>query len=86
MSSVGDISWSWILGDRIQVRKKNLLPCVNILHKMSYQEISHPSRAVAAKKCTKKCKAGAWELLFGYWANCIFNVLVATTVIIAKSP
>ena len=27
----------------------------NVLHKMSYQEISRASRAVTAKKCTKKC-------------------------------
>ena len=35
----------------------------NVLHKMSYQEISRASRAVTAKKCTKKCHARA-ELSF----------------------
>ena len=30
--------------------------CVYVLHKTCHQEISRPSRAVMAKKCTKKCK------------------------------
>ena len=44
-------------------RKKNSSSCVYVLHKTSHQEISRPSRAVTAKKCTKKCNARA-ELLF----------------------
>ena len=33
--------------------------CVYVLHKASHREISRPSRAVTAKKCTKKCNARA---------------------------
>ena len=48
---------------KFRKRKKNSSSCVYVLHKTSHQEISRPSRAVTAKKCTKKCNGKA-ELLF----------------------
>ena len=49
-------------------RKKNSSSCVYVLHKTSHQEISRPSRAVTATKCTKKCDARGelflWLFLF----------------------
>ena len=39
------------------------LSCVYVLHKTSHPKLSRPSRAVTAKKCSKKCNARA-ELLF----------------------
>ena len=50
-------------GPKFRKRKKTSSSCVYVLHKTSYQEISRPSRAVTANKCTKKCNARA-ELLF----------------------
>ena len=48
---------------KFRKRKKNYSSCVYDLHKTCHQEISRPSGAVTAKKCTKKCNARA-ELLF----------------------
>ena len=51
-------------------RKKNSSSRVYVLHKTSHQEISRPSRAVTATKCTKKCDARA-ELLFSLFLFCL---------------
>ena len=51
----------------------------------SHQEISRPSRAVTAKKCTKKCNARV-ELLFWLLSLLFIDVLVAVAVVVAKTP
>ena len=66
-------------------RKKNSSSCVYVLHKTSRQDISRPSRAVTAKKCTKKCNARA-ELLFWLQNLLLFDVLVAVAVALLKLP
>ena len=48
---------------KFRKKKKNSSLCVHVFHKTCHQEMSRPSRAVTAKKCTKKCNARA-ELLF----------------------
>ena len=48
---------------KFRKRKNNSSSCVYVLHKTSLQKISRPSRAVTAKKYTKKCTARA-EFLF----------------------
>ena len=64
LHDAGEISWSGIRSaPKFRKKKKNSSSCVYVLHKTSHQEISRPSRAVMAKKCTKKCNARA-ELLF----------------------
>ena len=71
---------------KFRKRKKNSSSCVYVLHKTSHQEISRPSRAVTAKKCTQKCNARA-ELLFLLLSLLLlfFDVLVAFAVVVAKS-
>ena len=64
-------------------RKKNL-SSVSVLHETCHQEISRPSRAVTAKKCTKKCNARA-ELLFWLQNLLLFDVLVAVAVALLNS-
>ena len=71
---------------KFRKRKKNSSSCVYILHKTCHQEISLPSRAVTAKKYTKKCNARA-ELLF--WLQNLllfFDVLAAVAVALLKLP
>ena len=70
---------------KFRKRKKNLPSCVYVLHKTPHQDISRASRAVAAKKCTKKCNARA-ELLFWLISLSFFEVLVAVGVVVAKAP
>ena len=57
---------------KFRKRMKNSSLCVYVLH----QEISHPSRAVTAMKCTKMCNARA-ELLFGLLSLLLFDALIA---------
>ena len=40
----------------LQRERKNKSSCVYVLHKISHQETSRPSRVVTAKNCTKKYK------------------------------
>lgn len=40
---------------KLRIRKKNSLWCVNVLYNTSRERISRSSRAVMAKKCSKKC-------------------------------
>ena len=72
---------------KFRKRKKNSSSCVYVLHKTSHQEISRASRAVTAKKCTKKSNARA-VLLFWLLSLLLlfFDVLVAVAVIVAKAP
>ena len=65
--------------------KNNSPSCVYVLHKTSHREISRPSRVVTAKKCNKKCNARA-ELLFWLLSLLFFDVFVAITVVVAKTP
>ena len=65
---------------KFRKRKKNSSSCVYVLHKTSHQEISRPSRAVTAKKCTKKCNARA-ELLF--WLLSLLLLLTFSRVAVA---
>ena len=53
--------------------------CVYVLHKTCHKEISRPSRAVTAKKCTKK-------LFFGYKTYYFVGILVAVAVALLKLP
>ena len=62
-------------------RKKTWSFCVYHLHKTSREGISRRSRAVTAKKCTKKLAARS-KLFFAY-QNYFFAVLVAVNVIVA---
>ena len=62
-------------------RKKTWSFCVYHLHKTSREGISRRSRAVTAKKCTKKLAARS-KLFFSY-QNYFFAVLVAVNVIVA---
>ena len=62
-------------------RKKTWSFCVYHLHKTSREGISRRSRAVTAKKCTKKLAARS-KLFFAY-QNYLFAVLVAVNVIVA---
>ena len=65
MSNVGEIPGVEFLltAPKFRKRKKNSSSCVYVIHKTCHQEMSRPSRAVKANKCTKKCNARA-ELLF----------------------
>ena len=66
MSNVGEIFWSQILGENPNLereRKIRRYVFTGALLKTSHREISRSSRAVTAKKCTKKCNARV-ELLF----------------------
>ena len=65
---------------KFRKRKKNSSSCVYVLHKTCHQEISRLSRALTAKKCTKKCNAGA-ELLFWLQNLLFFDVLVAVALL-----
>ena len=62
-------------------RKKTWSFCVYHLHKTSREGISRRSRAVTAKKWTKKLAARS-KLFFAY-QNYFFAVLVAVNVIVA---
>ena len=62
-------------------RKKTWSFCVYHLHKTSREGISRRSRAVTAKKCTKKLAARS-KLFFAH-QNYFFAVLVAVNVIVA---
>ena len=62
-------------------RKKTWSFCVYHLHKTPREGISRRSRAVTAKKCTKKLAARS-KLFFSY-QNYFFAVLVAVNVIVA---
>ena len=62
-------------------RKKTWSFCVYHLHKTSREGISRRSRAVTAKKWTKKLAARS-KLFFSY-QNYFFAVLVAVNVIVA---
>ena len=63
-------------------RKKTWSCCVYHLHKTSREGISRRSRAVTAKKCTKKLAARS-KLFFAY-QNYFFAVLVTVNVIVAN--
>ena len=63
-------------------RKKTWSCCVYHLHKTSREGISRRSRAVTAKKCTKKLAARS-KLFFAH-QNYFFAVLVAVNVIVAN--
>ena len=62
----GNFFWNWILKDCIQVQDKKLksLPCVHVFHKRWNQASSRRSRAVTAKKCTRKKRDAGAALLF----------------------
>ena len=80
MSNAGEFSGVEFLetAHKFRKRKKNSSSCVYVLHKTPHREISCPSRAVTAKKCTKKCDARA-ELLFWLLSPlfvCLFVYLV----------
>ena len=62
-------------------RKKTWSFCIYHLHNTSREGISRRSRAVTAKKCTKKLAARS-KLFFAY-QNYFFAVLVAVNVIVA---
>ena len=66
-SNVGKCFWSWILRDSIKLKekKRKLLSCVPVLDKTWIQALSHCSRAMTAKKCTKKA-----------WCTCKVVVLL----------
>ena len=70
---------------KFRKRKKNSSSCVYVLHKTSHQEITRPSRAVTAKKCTKKCNTRV-EFLFWSLSLLFFDALVAVAVVVAKAP
>ena len=54
---------------------------VYVLHKTRNKAFSRRSRAMTAKKCTKKRDAGAMLLFFSYSTNCFFDVLVVVAVV-----
>ena len=60
---------------RKKKKKKKSSSCVYVLRKTYHQEISRPSRAVTAKKGTKKCAAR--EEFF-------FHIPVAVAVVVAS--
>ena len=74
---------SWRPHPSLERERKNSSPSVYVLHKTCHQEISRSSRAVTAKKCTKKCNAPA-ECCFGYKTYCFFDVLDAVAVALPK--
>ena len=55
-SNVGKCFWSWILKDciKVQEKKRKFLSFVPVLDKTWIQALSRCSRAMTAKKCTKK--------------------------------
>ena len=57
-NAVGELSWSWILREKFEKRKRNSPWYVHVVDKTL-----RGSRAVKAKKCTKKCPERA-KLLF----------------------
>ena len=58
---------------KFKKRKNISSSCVYVLLKTSHQEISRPSRAVTAKKCTKKCNAREeYSYCFGLWSQLPF--------------
>ena len=66
-------------------KRKKISLCVYVLHKTSHQEISRPSRAVTAKKCTKKCNAVA-EVLFRLLSLLPFLTFSLSTSSLLKLP
>ena len=75
---------------KFRKRNKNSSSCVYVLQKTSHQEISRPSRAVTANKCTKKYNARA-ELLF--WlvslllsTKSLYALVVVAVIVAAKAP
>ena len=66
-SNIGKCFWSWILKDciKVQEKKRKLLSCVPVLDKTWIQALSRCSRAMTAKKCTKKA-----------WCTCKVVVLL----------
>ena len=70
---------------KFRKRKRNSSSCVYVLHKTSHKEISHPSRAVTAKKCTKSVM-DVQNCCFGCYAHCFFDVLLPSPSSLLKLP
>ena len=85
MSNAGDLSWSWILKDFIQVQKEE----GKIRRGMSTSSTKRQIRSFhvvvvqrTSKKCTKKYDARA-ELLFWSLNLLFFEVVVVVVVVVA---
>ena len=86
MSNVGEIYGHEFLDTApnfFERERKILRRMLTSRHKTCHQEISRPSHAVTAKKCTKKCNAIA-ELLLWLQSLCFFDVVVAVAVALLK--
>ena len=89
MSNVGDLSWSWILKDFIQVQKEER-KFVVVMFMFSIKRSIRRFHVVVvqwtSKKCTKKRDARATELLFWSLNLLFFEVVVVVVVVVAQAP
>ena len=87
MSNVGDLPWSWILKDFIQVQKEERKFVVVMFMFSIKRSIRFHVVVVqwTSKKCTKKRDARA-ELLFWSLNLLFFEVVVVVVVVVAQAP
>ena len=87
--SVGEFSWSWILGSAPEFRKRKTIPVCVCLYLFPRKHRTMKFYVLAArdgKVMYRKKGLHARNCCFAYQSLCVFYLLVAIVVIVAKAP